>query len=391
MTKSKVSLLGAIINIIALSFFDYAIYRPSRVLSGVNLSAKALFGDGLYILLGMAIIIFLCLILLGKSTKIPFVISLVAFVFVGTLMFLLGEASRSVSFNTISSSRLSIGNGFFVSLAGILMVVSGVLKNHKNYFYKPLLHYAIIVIIAVFLLSGHLDNLSIIKELVNRRDTIADQMNTHFIIAILSVAVGIAIAFPIGVYIFKTKKTHTKLLFLINLGQTIPTLSLLGMIMIPLAFIGQNSIALNRLGIKGVGVLPAFIVLVVYALFPIVNNTVAGLKLLDENVLDTAKGMGMSSTQVFFRVELPLAFPVILGGIRTAITQSIGNTILAGLIGGGGLGSIIFLGLAQSAPDLILLGVIPILLISLASNDMFSFLINFYSKRISGAKQYDKA
>jgi osmoprotectant transport system permease protein len=136
---------------------------------------------------------------------------------------------------------------------------------------------------------------------------------------------------------------------------------------------------------------PAFIVLVVYALFPIVNNTVAGLKLLDENVLDTAKGMGMSKSQAFFRVELPLAFPVILGGIRTAMTQSIGNTILAGLIGGGGLGSIIFLGLAQSAPDLILLGVIPILLISLASNDMFSFFINFYSRRILGAKQYDKA
>lgn len=391
MTKSKVSLLGAIINIIALLFFDYAIYRPNRVLSGDNLSAKALFGDGLYILLAIAIVIFVSLILLGKSTKSPIAISLLAFAFVGTLMFLLGEASGNVAYNSITSSRLSIGNGFFVSLAGILMVITGALKSHKNSFYKPLFYYAVIVIIAVFFLSGHLDNLSIVKELINRQDTIADQIYAHFLIAIISVAVGIAIAFPIGVYIFKTKKTHKKLLFLINLGQTIPTLSLLGMIMIPLAFLGQNSTALSRIGIKGVGVLPAFIVLVVYALFPIVNNTVAGLKLLDENVLDTAKGMGMSKSQAFFRVELPLAFPVILGGIRTAMTQSIGNTILAGLIGGGGLGSIIFLGLAQSAPDLILLGVIPILLISLASNDMFSFFINFYSRRILGAKQYDKA
>ena len=88
---------------------------------------------------------------------------------------------------------------------------------------------------------------------------------------------------------------------------------------------------------------------------------------------------------MLFRSQMPLSLPVILGGIRTAMTQSIGNTILAGLIGGGGLGSIIFLGLAQAAPDLILLGIIPLIAMAFMLDSMLSFFTFYYRKKVLGS------
>jgi osmoprotectant transport system permease protein len=112
--------------------------------------------------------------------------------------------------------------------------------------------------------------------------------------------------------------------------------------------------------VSGVGFLPAFIALLLYALYPALNATLAGLQMADPAALDAARAMGMAPRQVFLRVQLPLALPLALGGARTAVAQSMGNAVLAALIGGGGLGSFIFLGLAQSAADLILLGVVPL-------------------------------
>ncbi len=186
------------------------------------------------------------------------------------------------------------------------------------------------------------------KEFFSRSDVFLDQIIRHFLLASSAVIAGILLGVPIGVFIFRSNKPHKTILFVLNLGQTLPTLALLGLLLIPL----------------GIGFAPAFVVLTIYALFPIVHNTISGLKMLDSEVIISAKGMGMSPWQVFIKVQVPLAMPVLLGGMRTALSQAIGNTILAGLIGGGGMGSIIFLGLAQSSQDLILLGIIPIVLMT---------------------------
>ena len=104
---------------------------------------------------------------------------------------------------------------------------------------------------------------------------------------------------------------------------------------------------------------------------PIVANAYAGFQQVDEAILSSAKGMGMTKTQIFTQVSFPLASPIILSGIQTALTQNIGNTILAGLVGGGGLGALIFLGLSQAAPDLVLLGTIPVVIMALITDSLF--------------------
>jgi len=110
-------------------------------------------------------------------------------------------------------------------------------------------------------------------------------------------------------------------------------------------------------------------------LLPITRNTYSSIKSLDPTFIEAAKGMGMNKKQILHRVQIPLALPIILGGVRTASVQTIGNTAVAALIGAGGLGTFIFQGLGQAAPDLILLGALPIIALAIFTDTFMKFLI----------------
>jgi osmoprotectant transport system permease protein len=131
------------------------------------------------------------------------------------------------------------------------------------------------------------------------------------------------------------------------------------------AFVQINQ-PLSSAGVRGIGAAPALVALVIYALLPVVVNTFVGLKSVPEGVVDAAQGMGMNAAQVLTRAELPIALPAILEGIRGAAVLSFGLTTVAALIGGGGLGFFILRGVDASAPDLILIGAAPIVIIALA-------------------------
>jgi osmoprotectant transport system permease protein len=125
---------------------------------------------------------------------------------------------------------------------------------------------------------------------------------------------------------------------------------------------------LAALGVGGIGPAPAIIALVLYALLPIVRNTTIGLAGIDPAIVDAAAGMGLTQRQVFWRIELPLALPVLLAGLRIVIVQTIGLAVVAALIGAGGLGTFVFEGLGQYAIDLVLLGALPAIFMALAAD-----------------------
>jgi osmoprotectant transport system permease protein len=125
---------------------------------------------------------------------------------------------------------------------------------------------------------------------------------------------------------------------------------------------------LAALGIAGVGVTPAVIALVLYSLLPVVRNTAEGLDAVSAAAFEAARGIGMTRAQIFRYVELPLALPVFLSGLRIATVQAVGLVAVAALIGAGGLGAIMFQGLFADALDLVLLGAIPIILLALAAD-----------------------
>jgi osmoprotectant transport system permease protein len=154
----------------------------------------------------------------------------------------------------------------------------------------------------------------------------------------------------------------------LDIVQTIPSLALFGLLMAPLAFLAERSPVLTSLGVQGIGWAPAAIALTLYALLPVVRSTAAGFGSVDRGVVEAGLGLGMDRLQLLRRVELPLALPVVLGGIRVALVQAVGNTAVAALIGAGGLGVFIFQGLGQAAMDLVLLGALPTVALALLAD-----------------------
>jgi ABC-type proline/glycine betaine transport system permease subunit len=129
--------------------------------------------------------------------------------------------------------------------------------------------------------------------------------------------------------------------------------------------LGRNVAPLKSIGVAGIGWAPVFVVLLVYALYPVVRNTIAAIRALDPGVLDAARGMGMGQWRLLAEVELPLGFPVVLAGVRIALVQSTAGAVIAAFVGGGGLGTIMFFGLEQTSMDLVLVGVLPIVALAL--------------------------
>ncbi|QBQ05570.1 ABC transporter permease [Sporosarcina pasteurii] len=178
----------------------------------------------------------------------------------------------------------------------------------------------------------------------------------HIQLVFFSMIIATVLAVTLGIVATRVPWLKTLLLGGAGVLQTIPSLALLGF-MIP---------------IFGIGVKTAIAALFLYSLLPIMRNTYTGIKDVDAATVEAAKGVGMTSLQILFKVELPLAIPIIMAGIRTAAVINVGNATLAAFIGAGGLGDFIFLGITRGIDGLILLGAIPATLLAIMIESFFS-------------------
>jgi osmoprotectant transport system permease protein len=183
----------------------------------------------------------------------------------------------------------------------------------------------------------------------------------HLTLVLIAMAFAIAIAVPLGMFIVHRPTTRNVALALASIFQTIPSLALFGFL-IPIPFIG------------GIGRRTAIVALVLYALLPILRNTYVGLTGIDPAVLEAAEAMGMTESQILWRVRLPLARAVILAGIRTATIITIGVATIAAAIGAGGLGTFIFRGVAMVSDAVILAGAIPAALLAIVADIVLSWV-----------------
>jgi len=171
----------------------------------------------------------------------------------------------------------------------------------------------------------------------------------HLQISLISLFFAVMIAVPLGILLTRRERIAEFIIGTSAVMQTIPSLALLGLL-IPLV---------------GIGKVPAIIALVVYALLPILRNTYTGIRKLDPSLIEAARAMGMNSFRRLWRIELPLALPIIMAGIRTAMVLIVGTATLAALIGAGGLGKLILLGIDRNDHALIVLGAVPAALLAL--------------------------
>ncbi len=177
----------------------------------------------------------------------------------------------------------------------------------------------------------------------------------HFLLVFISTAIAVLIGLPTGILLSRRPRLRGPILGLANIMQTVPSLALFGLL-IPLPFIG------------GIGARTAIVALVLYALLPVIRNTVTGILGVDRNVREAAVAMGMTNRQILLQVELPLAASVILTGIRVAVVISVGVATIAAAVGAGGLGTYIFRGVRQYDNHLILAGAIPAALMALLAD-----------------------
>ncbi len=182
----------------------------------------------------------------------------------------------------------------------------------------------------------------------------------HLYLTFISMVIAVCISLPLGIYLTRTKylKIETTVMQAAGAVQTIPSLALIAVIVILFAL----------LGLPTIGVVPGITALVLYALLPILRNTYTGIKQIDPTVIEVARGMGMTSNQILFSVEIPLSLPVIMAGIRISTVWTIGVAALVSLIGAGGLGDLIMRGLRTMRMDYLLAGTLPAACLALAAD-----------------------
>jgi osmoprotectant transport system permease protein len=208
----------------------------------------------------------------------------------------------------------------------------------------------LLLIAAVFALGAHLQSKGLIAAIFNYSGDVLYLSRQHLMMVAISGAMAIGVGLPLGILLTRRKFAAyaDAVTQFVNLGTTIPTLAILALAM----------------SFLGIGSPSAIFGLFLLTLLPIVLNTIAGLRMVPAHLIEAARGMGMTARQILFQVELPNAMFVILAGARTALAINVGTVPLAFLVGGGGLGELIFTGIDLMEPGILLAGAIPTALLA---------------------------
>lgn len=369
--------LGSVIAIligIALFAAPFATYRATRIASG---EARLLI-EALPITMGaVVVVVALGVAVGGVLVREPLGRLGAAVIGLAILLPSLGLSAGFLTPAGNSFARVSPSLGFWLLALSFSLLAIDALVRMKLGPYGRLAALAVGAgALVLLLVSGIWDDLSILKEYRTRADSFWREARQHLLLAFGSMAAACLVGIPLGIAGHRMRTLRTAVLQGLSIVQTIPSIALFGLLMAPLGAIAASVPLAAALGIRGIGATPAFIALFLYALLPIVANTIAGLNQVPSAVVDAARGMGMSARQRLVEIEVPLALPVILAGIRIVLVQNLGLATVAALIGGGGFGAFVFQGIGQTAIDLVLLGAIPTVGLSFAASIILDALVD---------------
>lgn len=290
------------------------------------------------------------------------------------LIWLAGMQAELLAAGARPSARTSLGAGFWVlALASLLAAADGARRLRLGPFARLGTALLLAVPVAALIAGGAVDQLSLMKEYAQQHGVFGPQVLRHLLLVGLALVPTLLIGVPLGIAAHRSAAVRGPIFSILGIIQTVPSIALFGLLIAPLSAL---SAALPWLGVSGIGLTPAVIALTLYSLLPIARNTAAGLDQVEAGVIDAARGIGMTRRQIFRKVEVPLALPVFLSGLRITLIQAIGLAAVAALIGAGGLGAVMFQGLFANALDLVLLGALPIILMAVAVDALFRILVD---------------
>ncbi|GHA16252.1 ABC transporter permease [Oceanisphaera arctica] len=289
---------------------------------------------------------------------------LLIFLTLMTLMYTVGAGASQLLVEASPLARVSLNAGFWLAIFWLaLLITDAAIKLALRPLPRLALVAVIVAAVTSLLAAGYWDSLSLLREYHNQTD-FWRQAVRHLQLSLGSIIPAILVGIPLGVRCHRSAGLKAMVFPVLNILQTIPSLAMFGLLMIPLSLLATGYPLLAELGIRGIGAAPAVIALFFYSLLPIVSNTALGFDKVDARVREAATGMGMNARQRLWQVEFPLAMPVILTGLRVVVTMNIGLVAVAALVGGGGFGTYIFQGLGQTATDLVILGAAPTLVLA---------------------------
>lgn len=201
----------------------------------------------------------------------------------------------------------------------------------------------------------------LLDTIQSRADLIQASFLQHIYLSFIALAIGIGIALPLGIFVARYRIFAEPIIGVTAVFQTLPSLALFGFL-VPLI---------------GIGTMTALIALIIYALLPILRNTYTGIISIDDSIIEAGRGMGMTSNQLLWQIEFPLALPFIMAGIRTATVLTVGIATLATFVGAGGLGDVIYRGLQSYNNALILAGALPVALLAI----LFDLVLKWIEKK----------
>lgn len=347
---------GAVVALAGCLLLPFVEFRPNRIVDGRLLHLLQCAGVWGWVLLAVLLLSLGAALLPGRYRGRGLLAG--AVLSFGALLFALGSATTKLMPAGDTPARVSIAGGAWIALVGIAMIWfqgNRVARSHKASAAAALTGTALLVAAWWF---GGLSQLSLAVEYRAQADTFWQLTYSHVLLVLGGTLIATVIGIPLGIVAARSGFARAVAIPVVGIIQTIPSLALYGLLVIPLA----------ALGLPTLGTVPALIALTLYALLPIVRNTFLGVSGVDASSIDAGLGMGMSRRQLLWRVEFPLALPLVLEGLRAALVLTIGIAAVMAIAGAQDLGTLIFLGWGSIAVDLVLLGAIPMVVLSIIAD-----------------------
>ncbi|GJD62524.1 ABC transporter permease subunit [Methylobacterium frigidaeris] len=278
----------------------------------------------------------------------------------------LGHGAAGLLAGQKPAARAVLGSGAWLALlamAGLAGEAARAILPRRGGLAATLLLLGLTVLIAW---AGLLDSLSLAVEYRARADAVAAAVMQHLGLSGASLLLALALSVPLALLRLRDGPAARLVDGLVSGIQVVPALALFAALVAGLSGLLALVPALRSLGLAAIGPVPAVIGTAAYLALPLVSGLAAGLAAADPDVLAAARAIGLTPREVLLRVRLPLGAPVLMGALRVAAVQSVGLATLGGLVGAGGLGALVFEGMAQFAQDLILLGALPVIGLALA-------------------------
>lgn len=335
---------------------------PNRLVTGAPVMASDALGAWIWPVVALAAL-GPALLVAGRGRASATLAGLACLAALALLLLGLGAGAADLIAGKPPATRARLASGAWIGLimlAGVAALTAGRARLPGAGFTAAA---AVAAVLAGLWCSGSLDALSLAVELRIRSDTLGAALRDH--LALTFGALGLAACVNGGLALWRRGRGTVELV--VSGVQVVPAVALLGSLVAAISALLAAAPALRGYGISALGSGPALLGIAAYLLLPLWRGQQAARRATGPDKLDAARALGLTAGQILTTIRLPLGAPLFVGGLRVAVVQALGLATLGALVGAGGLGTLVFDGMAQFAPDLILLGALPIIVLALAA------------------------